>query len=740
MNVELRGTVDKALFQNSDNGFIIFNLQIKNEEFITAKGYIPNLQPGTEVLLSGNWIFHPKFGRQFEVAQCINVLPTSLLGIKKYLGSGLIKGIGKTYAERLVNYFGEKVLEVIENSPDRLKEVEGIGQKRVDQIIESFKAQREISNVMIFLQERGISTSYATKIFKKYEQNSIAVMTENPYRIADEIWGIGFKTADEIALKLGIERNSIKRIKSGINFAITSQVSNGHLYVEIQELKDIACMLLELDQIENASLLKLAMHQLYEEDKIKLITVCARPELVEGEKHYVTLSKYYYSEKNVATKLQNLLSYHAADTPQSEQGNKFDLETISKNLDNDTTGVELNEDQKNGILACLRNKVTIITGGPGTGKTTLIKKLLNTLDDQKVKYKLAAPTGRATKRMMESTGRFALTIHRLLEFDFKTMGFAHNEKNSLVLDFLIIDEASMIDIFLANSILKAIPLNAHLVLIGDVDQLPAVGAGNFLNDLIQSNKITCIKLEQIFRQAKNSLIILNAHRINKGEFPTTFLPDTKKDFYFIKEENPLKAIDHLKNIMSKTLQQFHILPSQAMTLVPMNKGIVGTQNLNIQLQSILNPPTQGPQVSNFGFTYKIGDRVMQIKNNYEKLVFNGDIGNIENINTEDKKLFIKYYEREIEYDFDELDEITLAYAISIHKSQGSEFAAVIIPIFTQHFALLQRNLIYTAITRAKKLCIFIGQVKAMAMAIKNNKSIQRKTFLKEFLTSDLQCR
>lgn len=732
MNVELRGTVDKTLFQNSDNGFVIFNVQIKSDESVTAKGYIPNLQPGTEVLLSGNWIFHPKFGRQFEVAQCINVLPTSLLGIKKYLGSGLIKGIGPKYAERLVNYFKEDVLEIIENQPDRLKEVEGIGQKRVDQIVESFKAQREISNVMIFLQERGVSTSYATKIFKKYEQNSIAVLTENPYRIADEIWGIGFKIADQIALKLGVEKNSLKRIKSGITFAITSELGNGHLYVEIQELKDKASLLLEIDQIENATLLKMAMHQLYEEEKIKLLT--------HEEKHYVTLTKYYYSEKGVATKLQNLLSYHATDIPQSQQGNRFDLDAISKNLDNDTTGVELNEDQKNGILACLRNKVTIITGGPGTGKTTLIKKLLNTLDDQKVKYKLAAPTGRATKRIMESTGRFALTIHRLLEFDFKTMGFAHNEKNSLSLDFLIIDEASMIDIFLAHSILKAIPLNAHLVLIGDIDQLPAVGAGNFLNDLIQSNKITCIKLEQIFRQAKNSLIIINAHRINKGEFPTSFLPDAKKDFYFIKEENPLKAIDHLKTIMTKTLQQFHILPSQAMTLVPMNKGIVGTQNLNIQLQSVLNPPTEGPQVSNFGYTFKIGDRVMQIKNNYEKLVFNGDIGNIENINTEDKKLFIKYYEREIEYDFDELDEITLAYAISIHKSQGSEFAAVIIPIFTQHFALLQRNLIYTAITRAKKLCIFIGQVKAMAMAIKNNKSIQRKTFLKEFLTTDLECR
>lgn len=732
MNLELRGTVDKTLYQNNENGFVIFSILVKEDESITAKGYIPNIQPGTEVLLSGNWIFHPKFGRQFQVAQCINVLPTSLVGIKKYLGSGLIKGIGKTYAERLVNYFGQAVLEVIESDPDRLKEVEGIGQKRIGQIIESFKAQKEISNVMIFLQERDVSTSYATKIFKKYGQNSIAVLTENPYKIADDIWGIGFKIADQIAQKLGVEKNSLKRIKSGLVFAITTELGNGHLYVEIQELKDKACILLEINQLENTSLLKQALHQLYDEEKIKLIS--------ENDKHFVTLSKYYHSEKGVAKKIQALLNYKETNLSIESFSSRFDIESIATSLDNDTTGTQLNEDQKNGILACLKNKITIITGGPGTGKTTTIKKLLNTLDEQKIKYKLAAPTGRAAKRILESTGRFALTIHRLLEFDFKTMGFMHNEQNSLSLDFLIIDEASMIDIFLAHSILKAIPLNAHLVLIGDVDQLPAVGAGNFLNDLIESKKITCIKLEQIFRQAKNSLIIMNAHRINKGEFPTTFLPDTKKDFFFIKEEDPLKAIDHLKNIMTKTLNQYHILPSQAMTLVPMNKGIVGTQNLNIQLQTILNPETDGPQVSNAGYTFKIGDKAMQIKNNYEKLVFNGDIGTIEDINSEDKKVFIKYYERVIEYEFDELDEITLAYAISIHKSQGSEFAAVIIPIFTQHFALLQRNLIYTAITRAKKLCIFIGQVRAMAMAIKNNKSIARKTFLKEFLTTDIECR
>lgn len=723
---ELKGTVDKFLFQSPENGFSIFVIQIDSKESVIVKGHFPNIQPGQEVLLYGDWVFHSKFGRQFEANKCLNILPTSTIGLKKYLGSGMIKGIGKTYAEKLVNHFGTNILEIIEKYPEQLKQVSGIGEKRIERIIDSWKDQKEISNIMIFLQEKGVSTAYATKIYKKYGQNSIAVLLENPYRLADEIWGVGFKSADQIAANLGIEKNSLKRIKAGIVFAISNELSNGHLYVELDILKQKSCELLELELLKNEPLLKNALHELHNEGKIKLIS--------NNNSHFITLSKYYFSEKGVATKIQTLLNYTSSL--------KFDLDAIYQflRLENSTSGTELNEDQQRAIMACIQNKITIVTGGPGTGKTTTIKKLLTILDENKITYKLAAPTGRAAKRILEGTGRHALTIHRLLEFDFNTMGFNHNEQNTLKLDFLIIDEASMIDIFLAHSILKALPLNAHLILIGDIDQLPAVGAGNFLNDLIKSEKITCIQLTEIFRQAQNSLIIVNAHKINKGEFPVSSLPDSKNDFIFIKEENPENVPGHLKTIFNSTLKKFHIPLEQSIVLVPMNKGSVGTQKLNHDLQQILNPDTQKKFMTHSGFTYKIGDKVMQIRNNYEKLVFNGDIGYLEDIDQEEKIFFVKYYERVIEYDFQEIDEIVLAYAISIHKSQGSEFSAVIIPIFTQHFTLLQRNLIYTALTRAKKLCIFIGQVKALAIAIKNNKSVNRKTFLKEFLTTNLECR
>lgn len=420
----------------------------------------------------------------------------------------------------------------------------------------------------------------------------------------------------------------------------------------------------------------------------------------------------------------------------------FDLNAIYQGLRTPAheRDLLLNEEQQEGIMACLQHKVTIITGGPGTGKTTLIKKLLATLDEYKATYRLAAPTGRAAKRITQGTGRQAATIHRLLEYDVTTHGFAHNENNALKLNFLIVDEASMIDIFLGFSLLKALPLNAHLVLIGDVDQLPSVGAGNFLNDLIASSVATNIRLKQIFRQAADSLIIVNAHRVNSGEFPASFLPDAKRDFIFIKEENPENVPAHLESIYGSTLKRHGIPPDDALVLVPMNRGAVGTQTLNHALQKMLNPESASAHVMLHGTQFGLHDRVMQIRNNYDKLVFNGDIGTITALNTDDRVLTVEFGDRPVEYDFADLDELVLAYAITIHKSQGSEYAAAIIPIFMSHFTLLQRNLLYTAITRAKKLCILIGQPKAIGMAIRNNKGITRKTFLKEFLTTDLQCR
>ncbi|HEV2600856.1 MAG TPA: ATP-dependent RecD-like DNA helicase [Candidatus Babeliales bacterium] len=723
---ELIGIVDRFLFQSNDNGFSVFILQTKSKEPITVTGHMPNIQPGQQVDLVGSWGMHPKFGKQFQATRVTASQPTSIAGLKKYLGSGLIKGVGPSYAEKLVNAFGLEVLDVIDKNPEKLLTVPGIGAGRMEKIIAAWKDQKDISKIMVFLQDRNISTTYAIKIYKRYGQDSIALITENPYRLVQDIWGIGFKTADTIAQNLGIAKDSAQRITAGILHCITTETSNGHLYVELQTLKEKTTEILELEFAAVESTIKYALQDLYNSDKIKVIS--------HNQEHYVTLTKYYYSEKGVAEKITLLQSRPIQ--------HNFDLDAIYAYIkqprhEND---IALNDEQQQGIMACVQNKVTVITGGPGTGKTTLIKKLLAVLDEANVLYKLAAPTGRAAKRITEGTGRPATTIHRLLEFDFTNHGFKHNEQNALQLHFLIVDEASMIDIFLAYAIIRALPHDAHLILIGDVDQLPSVGAGNFLHDLIASNKIATIRLQQIFRQAQNSLIIVNAHKINKGEFPTTFLPDSKQDFFFIKEELPEQLPVHLERIFTSGLKKYGITSDNAIVLTPMNRGGAGTQKINHDIQLILNPATSGKQIPHRGAIYKINDRVMQIRNNYDKNVFNGDIGTIYDINTEDRIVFVAYDQRVIEYEFSELDELVLAYAITIHKSQGSEYSAVIIPIFMQHFMMLQRNLIYTAVTRAKKLCIFIGQAKALAVAIKNSKGVERKTFLYEFLTSPLQCR
>jgi len=722
---ELIGIVDRIIFHNSENGFTIFVLQMPRAQTTIIKGYVPTLQPGEQVTLKGAWIMHPKFGKQFDAQSCQTSLPTSLIGIKKYLSSGMIKGIGPVYAEKLVKAFGQQVLEVIDKHPYRLHEVSGIGTKRVECIITAWQDQKEISHVMVFLQEKNISPAYATKIYKKYGQNSIHILQENPYRLADDIWGIGFKVADQIAQNMGFEHDSLKRITSGLLYTLSTLVSAGHLYGELEMLKNKAVTLLDLEQTtDTAHKLKLALHELYNSDRIKLIS--------HKDKHYVALSVHYYSEKGIAQKIKKLIK---SPTPLS-----FDINSIYQQMRADNGRFALNEDQQKGILACLQNKVTVITGGPGTGKTTLIKQLLTILDQKKVRYKLAAPTGRAAKRITESTRRHASTLHRLLEFDVGSMSFKHNEQNALPVDFLIVDEASMIDVFLAYAVVKALPYQAHVVFIGDVDQLPSVGAGNILKDLITSNYIPTVRLTNIFRQAQDSLIIVNAHRINNGEFPTQSQPNSRRDFMFIKEDNPEMVPEHLKRIYLQQLSRFSILPSESIVLVPMNRGSVGTQKLNYDLQQLLNPQETEKQLSHAGTLFKIGDRVMQIRNNYDKNIFNGDMGMVEDINVGERTIMVRFLDQLLEYETTELDEIVLAYSTSIHKSQGSEFNAVIVPIFMQHFTLLQRNLIYTAITRAKKLCIFIGQTKAIAMAIKNNKSAERITFLPQYLTSDLQCR
>jgi exodeoxyribonuclease V alpha subunit len=720
----LSGTIERFVFKSEESGFSVAVISNRVHRSIFVIGHLAGIHPGQQIEATGTWVTHPKFGRQFQIQSFTQKIPTTLLGISKYLSSGLIKGIGVVYAQKMVDHFGADILTIIENEPERLHEIEGIGPKRAEMIAASWQDQKHVSSLMIFLQEKGVSTAYATKIYKKYGQTAMAVLKENPYRLAEDIWGIGFKTADKIAQQLGCPALSRARIKAAIVHLIANATSSGHVYCQIQPLKEQLYKLLELDFIEHESLVKYALHELYQEEKIKLIT--------HDDQHFITLSSYYYVEKNCAATIKNLLNHPSSHT--------FDLQKLYHQLAvDDGKGVVLNEEQQKAVLATLQSKITIITGGPGTGKTTLVKKLLMLLEQQAVRYQLAAPTGRAAKRMMEGTGRHAMTLHRLLEFDVSTMQFAHNEKNALKTDFLIIDEASMLDMFLMHAVLKALPHTAHLVLIGDIDQLPSVGAGNVLNDMIESGVVSTLRLKHIFRQAQDSLIITNAHRVNHGEFPSSSTQSGKKDFIFIKENDPQNLFAHLEQMIKHKLGRLGFKPEQSMVLVPMNRGIAGTFTINHQLQSLLNPGEK-PTVQSHGTAFKVGDRVMQIRNNYDKLVFNGDVGSITNLLSEDHQITVTFGDREVVYEWSELDELVLAYAISIHKSQGSEYDVAIIPLFMQHFILLQRNLLYTAITRAKKLCILIGQPKAIALAIKNNKGTVRHTFLKQFLTSDLSCR
>ncbi len=711
----IEGVLERIVYINEENSFTVARLQVgRSPELVTIVGNLPGPNPGETLRLSGEWMVDPRFGRQFRVVSCVSVLPSTLTGIEKYLGSGLVKGIGPIMAKRVVTKFGLETLDIIEASPESLLEVEGIGQVRARRIGKAWQEQKEIRDVMVFLQGHGISSAYAVKIYKAYGNKSVSIVKENPYRLALDISGIGFKTADKIARNLGIDPASQIRIEAGILHLLSEMVDSGHVYYPQDKLGEAAASLLEVEQTRVETAL--------------LSLVTQRRVVVEAqrEEQAVYLTPLHTAEVNAARRLQTLLQA-------PRQIFSIDVEKAIQWVQQ-AIGMELASLQQEAIRKTISGKVVVITGGPGTGKTTLLNCLIRILEKKNRRILLASPTGRAAKRLAEVTGKEAKTIHRLLEYSPKEGGFKRNEENLLDADLIIVDETSMVDILLLNHLLKAIPPLATLLLVGDADQLPSVRPGNVLQDIIASQTVETVRLTEIFRQAQESLIVVNAHRINQGEFPIVKPPEGRKaDFYFIESEEPEQALGLIKDLCSRRLPQaFHLDPRKDIqVMTPLHRGLVGVANLNAELQQLLNP--SGQEIIRGGRCFRVNDKVMQTVNNYDKEVFNGDIGRVVRLDSEEQKIFVKYEDRVVEYNWNELDEMALAYAISIHKSQGSEYPAVVVPILPQHYIMLQRNLLYTAITRAKKLVVLVGSRRAIGMAVRNNRVQHRYTALADRL-------
>ena len=693
---KLQCVIERITYRNDENGYSVVKCNARGySDIVTAVGIMPDVHVGSVFNLFGFWKVNPKYGKQFCFQECEETLPATINGLKKYLGSGLVKGIGPVYAGRIVEHFGDKTLYVLDNAPDKLAEVPGIGPKRIDKIKKSWYEQKEIKNIMLFLQSYNVSTSLATKIFKQYGSQAIPIVTENPYRLADDIWGIGFKTADIIASNLGFDHKRYNRLRSGIIYTLNKLSEIGHCYATIQELVTAAVELLEVE----TSLIEDAIDKMV-----------ASNDVIQ-EEDAVYLPVFYYSELGTARRLQKLIA--------SPRRFYFGSNEITVK-----GSIRYDETQLRAIKAALHNKVLVLTGGPGTGKTTTTLGIIRAYREAGAHILLAAPTGRAAKRMSEVTGMEAKTIHRLLEMR-PPKGFQRNEEHPLEGDILIVDECSMIDILLMNSLLKAVPDNMTLILVGDVDQLPSVGAGKVLSDILASGVVPFIKLEKIFRQAQISRIITNAHKINNGEMP--YLNDTHSDFRFMEVDDGEKAAEFIVHICSEILPN----PEDVQVLTPMRRGATGSTNLNQLLQAALNPDGTGLKMA--GIEFRLGDKVMQIRNNYEKAIFNGDIGIVSAVNTEDRELTVSFDDKQVIYDSSELDELVLAYATTIHKSQGSEFPYVVMPLMKAHYVMLQRNLLYTGVTRAKKGLIIVGEKKAVFIAVMNNKIVERHTKLAERL-------
>lgn len=723
----LEGTVERIVFRNEENGFTVARfLPQGKKQLVTLVGRFPQLHSGESLQVEGKWQHNSQYGWQLVVENYQLVVPKTKKGIIRYLSSGLIHGVGPVTAKRLVEAFGEDTLDVIQKEPGRLLEVAGIGKATAKRIRQGLSAHREIEQIMVALQGWGLSPTLAVKIYKAYGQDAIRIVKDEPYRLADEVWGIGFLTADRIAEQVGISGNNKGRLAAGIKYFLGEEAQEGHTY---QPLGVFLPKVAEALAVAEEDLMGV-LNQLVEENQIFLDPL--------PQDRAVYLAPYYHAERGVARSLAALskcsLGYKEPDLAQKVAQAQ------------ETVGIQLAPGQKEAVEKAISSGVLVITGGPGTGKTTVVKAIIELLSSLGLKVSLAAPTGRAAKRLREATGRTAKTIHRLLEFSYKEgegFAFARNKERPLSTDVLIIDEASMVDLLLMYSLLKAVPPSSRLILVGDVDQLPSVGTGNVLRDLIASGTVPVVELTEIFRQAQESMIVTNAHRINRGLLPTLEPEGSRRDFFFIQQEEPEKIASTIVALVSQRLPRYLGTTSneEIQVLTPMRKSTIGVSSLNFLLQEALNPPSPEKSQLTMGHTtFRLGDKVMQIRNNYQKFVWNGDIGHIRQLSEEERQLTVEFQEDEgvrlVTYESADLDELVLAYATSVHKSQGSEFPAVVMPVSTQHYIMLQRNLLYTAITRAKQLVVLVGTKKAIAIAVRNIKPVERYSLLAQRLQAE----
>jgi exodeoxyribonuclease V alpha subunit len=731
----LTGAVERITYYNPENGYSVVRLRpdrrslpgMGRDGLVTVVGNLPELSPGEHLRLQGDWVTHAKHGSQFQVEVCEQALPATVTGIRRYLGSGLIKGIGPRLAERIVAEFGSDTLEVIENQPGRLRQVPDIGPKRARLIVAAWQEQKQIKDIMLFLHSHAVSTNLAIKIYKQYRSEALAVVQQDPYRLARDIYGVGFKTADQIARDLGLPPEHPSRLEAGVIHALNAMVDDGNVFAPRPELVEQAVGLLQVtpDLVEDA------VTRLQQQERLRLEVLVARVEARSvpepaarhaGEAVY--LPPLYYCEAGAA----NLLRQLAKAIPSRLSS----LPPMFLQLD-----PNLSDEQRAAVKTALTHPVSVLTGGPGTGKTTAIQALISALESGRKRYALASPTGRAAKRLAEATGRSASTIHRLLGYS-PAEGFKHNPENPLEVDLLVVDETSMLDLTLAYNLLKALQPGTHLLLVGDVDQLPSVGAGDVLRDVIRSGIAPVTRLSTIFRQAAGSHIITNAHRINQGQMPI-FEKDSH-DFFLFPAETGEEAAGWVLDVVTARIPgKFGFNPLQDIqVLAPMYRGPAGVNALNERLQAALNPPSpRKPEKILFGQMFRAGDKVMQVQNDYDKDVFNGDIGLVAGLDLVEHSLVVEFDGRPVTYDWSEADQLVLAYAVSVHKAQGAEFPVVVMPLVTQHYLMLQRNLIYTGVTRAKKLCVLTGSRRAIGIAVHNNPVEKRYTALAERISAAL---